>query len=125
MIVALLEIIGGTVVNVFGALLGALTVVIPDSIYTAIAWVFKQVFYFQGWFPVATMLSALSFYLLIWIIMYSVKLIIMIVNMIPGVNVQLPNHKKEKDQDYWTDYYAGPKGEKRFFKFLKKQGYKI
>jgi hypothetical protein len=97
MIVALLEIIGGTVVNVFGALLGALTVAIPDSIYSAITWVFAQVFYFQGWFPVATMLSALSFYLLIWIIMYSVKLIIMIINMIPGVNIQLPWHHREID----------------------------
>lgn len=97
MIVAGLEIIGGTVVNVFGALLGALTVAIPDSIYTAIAWVFKQVFYFQGWFPVATMLSALSFYLFIWVIMYSVKLIIMIINMIPGVHIQLPGHHMQKE----------------------------
>lgn len=94
MIVALFYILAGSVLQILSAFLGTLNFIIPSQIQSALAWFFHLPWYFQGVFPVSTLMFALSTYLTGWLLVYGVKLVFMGLNLIPGVHLEFPGHKK-------------------------------
>jgi len=92
MIIALLILIAGTILQILSGILGTFNYIIPVQIQTSLAWIFHIPLYFQGLLPISTLLSAFLFYLVAWLLVYGVKLVIMGLNIIPGVHIGLPKH---------------------------------
>lgn len=97
MIVAIFLLIGGTVLNILGAILSSISYVIPVQIQTAIAWLFHIPWYLSGILPVDNIILAFTLYLTAWLLVYGVRLVIMGLNLIPGINLSMPGHGGDKD----------------------------
>jgi len=95
MIIALLELVAGSVIFVLSFVLQTLNFVIPNQVFTALSFFFQLPFYFSGLLPVQQILLAFLSYMTVWSLMYSVKLFIMVINMIPGVHIELPSHRHD------------------------------
>lgn len=93
MIIALLELIAGTVLYTLSFVLGTLNFIIPAQIQEALSYFFQLPLYFNNVFPVLVLLNAILIYLVAWGLMYAVKIFVMVINMIPGVRIELPKHK--------------------------------
>lgn len=94
MIVAIFLLIGGTVLNILGSILGTIGYIVPVQIQTSIAWLFHIPWYFQGILPIDNIMLAFTLYLTAWLLVYGVKLVFMGLNLIPGIGIRLPEHKK-------------------------------
>lgn len=91
MIVALLFLIAGSVLYVVAFAFSPLNLLIPAALITSITSAFSfPAFFFNVFPPLTALLSGFSFLITLWLARFYISLIVMGINLIPGVHVQLP-----------------------------------
>lgn len=95
MIIGFLMILGGALLQVISGILSLVNLLVPDAVFDAIVWFFSYVTYLRGVIPVENMLTAVVFYLTVFLGVYLVKIGLWLIAHIPSLNQnQLPKHKK-------------------------------
>lgn len=97
MIVALFYFLAGSVLYLFSAVLGTLSYIVPDSVESSLVDLMVIPNYLSGVFPVDQLYLALIAVLSVWLLMFFVKVSVMLLNVIPGVNIQWFHHNTGVD----------------------------
>jgi len=78
------------IISVITAILGFVAFVVPNEVGDAIVWLTQKALMLQGIFPVEDLMYAFLFLLTLVIAKWILKLIIFVINLIPGVNIHMP-----------------------------------
>lgn len=97
MIVALFYFLAGSVLYLFSAVLGTLEYIVPASVESSLTDLLALPNYFSGVFPIDQLFLALIAVLSVWLLMFFVKMTVMLLNVIPGVNIHWFHHSTGTD----------------------------
>lgn len=94
MIPALFQMLGWSVLSLLNGVLATLNFVIPDQIESAFSYLINSTLVFQGVFPVQTLWAVVFTYLTAYILIFAFRIFIMILNVLPGVQLNLRHLRK-------------------------------
>lgn len=88
MILSILLLIGSAVLNILALPFWAVTelfrIVIPEQVPNAFLWLFGNLNYFNGIFPITALVSATLMVLSVWFAKYAVRIVLWLLAFIPG-----------------------------------------